>query len=121
MVSIVQCSNSSLTVLCMRSSVSTSTAAVASSIISTRDFRSSALARHTSCLCPTLYTYTHIYKHIHTHIHKHTYTHKHVTYVAVLSLGTPAVSVKHIHTHIYIHTQTHVYIHTHTHDLHSSA
>ena len=50
----VQSANSDLMVCCMRSSVSRSTAAVASS--STRIFvlRSKLLAKHSSCLCPTL-------------------------------------------------------------------
>ena len=52
MVMVVQSANSLLMVSWMRSSVSRSTAAVASSSTSTRVFLRSALARHTSCRCP---------------------------------------------------------------------
>lgn len=55
MVSTVHWENSWLMVLCISSSVSKSTAAVASSRIRIFDFRSKALARHSSCLWPTLY------------------------------------------------------------------
>lgn len=54
MVSIVQPRNSSLIVFCMRSSVSMSTAAVASSRIRILVLRSNVRARHTSWRWPTL-------------------------------------------------------------------
>lgn len=54
MMSIVQDWNSCLIVFCIRASVLTSTAAVASSRTRTFDLRSNALARLSSCLCPTL-------------------------------------------------------------------
>lgn len=53
-ISIVQDLNSFLIVFCIRSSVLTSTAAVASSRTRIFDFLSNALARLSSCLCPTL-------------------------------------------------------------------
>ncbi len=55
MVSTVQWENSLRMVFWIRSSVSRSTAAVASSRISIRDFLSKARARHSSCLWPTLW------------------------------------------------------------------
>ena len=54
MVRTVQPTNSSLIVVWMRSSVSRSTAAVASSRMRILVLRSRALPRQTSCLCPTL-------------------------------------------------------------------
>lgn len=54
MVSTVQWANSLRMVLWMRSSVSRSTAAVASSRMSMRDFRSRARAKQSSCLWPRL-------------------------------------------------------------------
>lgn len=54
MVRTVQSLNSCLIVFWMSSSVSMSTAAVASSRIRILVFRRSALARHSNCLCPTL-------------------------------------------------------------------
>lgn len=54
MVSTVHSENSRLMVVWISSSVSKSTAAVASSRIRIFDFRSKALARHSSCLWPTL-------------------------------------------------------------------
>ena len=46
--------NSFLIVACTKSSVSKSTAAVASSRISTRVCLKRARAKHSNCLCPTL-------------------------------------------------------------------
>ncbi len=53
-VRIVQSWNCVLIVFCISVSVSRSTAAVASSKIRTRDFRRTARAKHSNCLCPTL-------------------------------------------------------------------
>lgn len=54
MLSTVTPSNSDNIVSCMSESVSASTDAVASSIISILEPRKIALAMHSSCLCPTL-------------------------------------------------------------------
>lgn len=62
MVRTVQWENSLRMVAWIRSSVSRSTAAVASSRIKMRDFLNRARARHNSCLCPTLWKEWHVQK-----------------------------------------------------------
>lgn len=62
MVRTVQWENSLRMVVWIKSSVSRSTAAVASSRIKMRDFLNRARARHNSCLCPTLWKEWHVLK-----------------------------------------------------------